>query len=295
MNRCGYISIIGKTNVGKSTLLNSIFDKKVSITSKTSQTTRSNIYAIKNINNSQAIFIDTPGIHSKTNKALNKILRKKPKEVLNDVDLILFIISGSKFDELDEETFKLVKDSAPKKVLLINKIDLLKNKTELFEFVNSFKEKEIFDSIIPISALKKDGIDIVKREIETLLPENDFFYSSEDFNFQSFEFEISEIIREKVIRYLGDELPYETAVKIEQFEDTKEILNVSALIIVSRSSQKKIVVGSNGEKIKQIGTAARKEIEAIMKKRARLDLWCKVKKNWLNDPVTLESLGIKNY
>ena len=294
MNRCGYISIIGKTNVGKSALLNSIFDKKVSITSKTSQTTRSNIYAIKNINNSQAIFIDTPGIHSKTNKALNKILRKKPKEVLNDVDLILFIISGSKFDELDEETFKLVKDSAPKKVLLINKIDLLKNKTELFEFVNSFKEKEIFDSIIPISALKKDGIDIVKREIETLLPENDFFYSSEDFNFQSFEFEISEIIREKVIRYLGDELPYETAVKIEQFEDTKEILNVSALIIVSRSSQKKIVVGSNGEKIKQIGTAARKEIEAIMKKRARLDLWCKVKKNWLNDPVTLESLGIKN-
>lgn len=294
MSRCGYISIIGKTNVGKSTLLNSIFDKKVSITSKTSQTTRSNIYAIKNINNSQAIFIDTPGIHSKTNKALNKILRKKPKEVLNDVDLILFIISGSKFDELDEETFKLVKDSAPKKVLLINKIDLLKNKTELFEFVNSFKEKEIFDSIIPISALKKDGIDIVKREIETLLPENDFFYSSEDFNFQSFEFEISEIIREKVIRYLGDELPYETAVKIEQFEDTKEILNVSALIIVSRSSQKKIVVGSNGEKIKQIGTAARKEIEAIMKKRARLDLWCKVKKNWLNDPVTLESLGIKN-
>ena len=294
MNRCGYISIIGKTNVGKSTLLNSIFDKKVSITSKTSQTTRSNIYAIKNINNSQAIFIDTPGIHSKTNKALNKILRKKPKEVLNDVDLILFIISGSKFDELDEETFKLVKDSAPKKVLLINKIDLLKNKTELFEFVNSFKEKEIFDSIIPISALKKDGIDIVKREIETLLPENDFFYSSEDFNFQSFEFEISEIIREKVIRYLGDELPYETAVKIEQFEDTKEILNVSALIIVSRSSQKKIVVGSNGEKIKQIGTAARKGIEAIMKKRARLDLWCKVKKNWLNDPVTLESLGIKN-
>ena len=148
MSRCGYISIIGKTNVGKSTLLNSIFDKKVSITSKTSQTTRSNIYAIKNINNSQAIFIDTPGIHSKTNKTLNKILRKKPKEVLNDVDLILFIISGSKFDELDEETFKLVKDSAPKKVLLINKIDLLKNKTELFEFVNSFKEKEIFDSII---------------------------------------------------------------------------------------------------------------------------------------------------
>ena len=294
MNRCGYISIIGKTNVGKSTLLNSIFDKKVSITSKTSQTTRSNIYAIKNINNSQAIFIDTPGIHSKTNKALNKILRRKPKEVLNDVDLILFIISGSKFDELDEETFRLVKDSAPKKVLLINKIDLLKNKTELFEFVNSFKEKEIFDSIIPISALKKDGIDIVKREIETLLPENDFFYSSEDFNFQSFEFEISEIIREKVIRYLGDELPYETAVKIEQFEDTKEMLNVSALIIVSRSSQKKIVVGSNCEKINQIGTAAQKEIEAIMRKLARLDLWCKVKKNWLNDPVTLESLGIKN-
>tara|TARA_B100000963_G_scaffold226232_1_gene197376 strand:+ start:2054 stop:2938 length:885 start_codon:yes stop_codon:yes gene_type:complete len=294
MNRCGYISIIGKTNVGKSTLLNSIFDKKVSITSKTSQTTRSNIYAIKNINNSQAIFIDTPGIHSKTNKALNKILRKKPKEVLNDVDLILFMISGSKFDVLDEETFRLVKDSTPKKVLLINKIDLLKNKSELFEFVNSFKEKEIFDSIIPISALKKDGIDIVKREIETLLPENDFFYSSEDFNFQSFEFEISEIIREKVIRYLGDELPYETAVKIEQFEDTKEMLNVSALIIVSRSSQKKIVVGSNGEKIKQIGTAARKEIEQKMKKRARLNLWCKVKKNWLNDPVTLESLGIKN-
>ena len=150
-----------------------------------------------------------------------------------------------------------------KKVLLINKIDLLKNKTELFEFVNSFKEKEIFDSIIPISALKKDGIDIVKREIETLLPENDFFYSSEDFNFQSFEFEISEIIREKVIRYLGDELPYETAVKIEQFEDTKEILNVSALIIVSRSSQKKLSLGLMVKRLSKLALQLEKKSKRL--------------------------------
>ncbi|MBK86697.1 MAG: GTPase Era [Flavobacteriaceae bacterium] len=294
MKRCGYVSIIGKTNVGKSTFLNSLSGKKVSITSKTSQTTRSNIYTIKNIKNTQAIFIDTPGIHSKTNKAMNKILRKKPREVVNDVDLILFMISGSKFDELDAETLNLIKKSNSKKILLINKIDLVKDKSELFEFVKHFEHKEIFDSIIPLSALKNDGIDIVEKEIESLLPENDFFYDSNNFNFQSFSFEISEIIREKVIRYLGDELPYETAVQIESMNEKDDEIDINALILVSRQSQKKIVIGSKGEKIKQIGTSARKEIKEILKKKVRLELWCKVKKNWLNDPVTLESLGIKN-
>ena len=204
------------------------------------------------------------------------------------------MISGSKFDELDAETLNLIKKSNSKKILLINKIDLVKDKSELFEFVKHFEHKEIFDSIIPLSALKNDGIDIVEKEIESLLPENDFFYDSNNFNFQSFSFEISEIIREKVIRYLGDELPYETAVQIESMNEKDDEIDINALILVSRQSQKKIVIGTKGEKIKQIGTSARKEIKEILKKKVRLELWCKVKKNWLNDPVTLESLGIKN-
>ena len=207
MKRCGYVTIIGKTNVGKSTFLNNFLDKKVSITSKKSQTTRSNIYAVKTTKNCQFIFIDTPGIHKKTEKTINKILRKKPNEVIHDVDVILFMVSGTKFDSVDKETLELVKSSNANKVLLINKIDLLENKNELFPFVEKTFLKEGFNSIIPISSKKNEGLDIVQTELEKLMPKNDFFYPKEGFDFQSQTFEITETIREKVIRLLGDELP----------------------------------------------------------------------------------------
>ena len=293
MTKCGYVTIIGKTNVGKSTFLNKFLDKKVSITANKSQTTRSNIYAIKSLKTTQIIFIDTPGIHKKSEKTINKVLRKKPAEVIHDVDVIIFMVSGTKFDEIDKESLKLVKESHAKKILVINKIDLVKNKQDLFSFVENTFIKDDFHSIVPISAKNNDGIDLVQQELEKALPNNEFFYSKE-IDFQSDTFEISEIIREKVIRLLGDELPYETAVVIELLKEKKDTFEIDANIFVSKQSQKSIVIGKNGEKIKSIGSAARVDLEKKLNKKVFLKLWCKVQKNWVNNPISLESFGIKS-
>jgi GTP-binding protein Era len=293
LTKCGYTTIIGKTNVGKSTFLNKFLDKKVSITADKSQTTRSNIYAIKTLEKTQIIFIDTPGIHKKSEKTLNKVLRKKPSEVIHDVDVVIFMVSGTKFDDVDKETLDLVYQSSAKKILVINKIDLVKNKKNLFAFVEETFKKDDFFAIIPISAKNNDGIDLVEEELEKALPENKFFYP-EEISFQSKNFEISEIVREKVIRLLGDELPYETAVVIEHLKDKKDAFEISANIYVSKQSQKSIVIGKNGGKIKSIGIAARADLEKKFGKKIILKLWCKVQKNWVNNPISLESFGIKS-
>ena len=293
MSKCGYVTIIGKTNVGKSTFLNKFLEKKVSITANKSQTTRSNIYAIKSLKTTQIIFIDTPGIHKKSEKTINKVLRKKPAEVIHDVDVIIFMVSGTKFDAIDKESLDLANESHAKKILVINKIDLVKNKKELFSFVEKTFNKDDFYTIIPISAKNNDGIDLVQQELEKALPENEFFYP-EEIDFQSNTFEISEIIREKVIRLLGDELPYETAVVIELLNEKKDVFEIDANIYVSKQSQKSIVIGKSGEKIKSIGTAARIDLERKLNKKVMLKLWCKVQKNWVNNPISLESFGIKS-
>ena len=293
MSKCGYVTIIGKTNVGKSTFLNKFLEKKVSITANKSQTTRSNIYAIKSFKTTQIIFIDTPGIHKKSEKTINKVLRKKPAEVIHDVDVIIFMVSGTKFDDIDKESLKLANESQAKKILVINKIDLVKNKKNLFSFVENTFNKDDFFSIVPISAKNNDGIDLVQLELEKALPDNEFFYPKE-IDFQSNVFEISEIIREKVIRLLGDELPYETAVAIELLNEKKDTFEIDANIYVSKQSQKSIVIGKNGDKIKSIGTAARVDLEKKLNKKVFLKLWCKVQKNWVNNPISLESFGIKS-
>ncbi len=293
MSKCGYVTIIGKTNVGKSTFLNKFLEKKVSITANKSQTTRSNIFAIKSLKTTQIIFIDTPGIHKKSEKTINKVLRKKPAEVIHDVDVIIFMVSGTKFDDIDKESLKLANESQAKKILVINKIDLVKNKKDLFSFVQNTFNTDDFYSIVPISAKNNDGIDLVQQELEKALPDNEFFYPKE-IDFQSNMFEISEIIREKVIRLLGDELPYETAVVIELLNEKKNKFEIDANIYVSKQSQKSIVIGKNGGKIKSIGTAARVDLEKKLKKKVFLKLWCKVQKNWVNNPISLESFGIKS-
>lgn len=294
MTKCGYVTIIGKTNVGKSTFLNNFLEEKVSITSSKSQTTRSNIFAVRSSKDLQTIFIDTPGIHKKNDKALNKILRKKPGEVIHDIDVIIFMVAGTKFDDIDQECFELMKTSDAKKILVINKIDLVKHKPDLYEFVTKNFGDFIFDAVIPMCAEKSEGIEIVEQELNNLMPENDFFYPDGEFNFQSETFEISEIIREKVIRLLGDELPYETAVALDTFDRNANEVSIGATIFVLKESQKKIVIGKDGSKIKAIGVSARKDLEKKLDSKVVLNLWCKVKKNWVNNPITLESLGIKN-
>ena len=203
------------------------------------------------------------------------------------------MISGTKFDAIDKESLDLANESHAKKILVINKIDLVKNKKELFSFVEKTFNKDDFYSIIPISAKNNDGIDLVQQELEKALPENEFFYP-EEIDFQSNTFEISEIIREKVIRLLGDELPYETAVVIELLNEKKDVFEIDANIYVSKQSQKSIVIGKSGDKIKSIGTAARIDLERKLNKKVMLKLWCKVQKNWVNNPISLESFGIKS-
>ena len=220
-------------------------------------------------------------------------MRKKPAEVIHDVDVIIFMVSGTKFDAIDKESLDLANESHAKKILVINKIDLVKNKKELFSFVEKTFNKDDFYSIIPISAKNNDGIDLVQQELEKALPENEFFYP-EEIDFQSNTFEISEIIREKVIRLLGDELPYETAVVIELLNEKKDVFEIDANIYVSKQSQKSIVIGKSGDKIKSIGTAARIDLERKFNKKVMLKLWCKVQKNWVNNPISLESFGIKS-
>jgi GTP-binding protein Era len=203
------------------------------------------------------------------------------------------MVSGTKFDDVDKETLDLVNQSSAKKLLVINKIDLVKNKKNLFTFVEETFNKDEFFAIVPISAKNNLGIDLVEQELENALPDNEFFYP-EEIDFQSKNFEISETVREKVIRLLGDELPYETAVVIEHSEDQENLLEISANIYVSKPSQKSIVIGKNGEKIKSIGIAARTDLEKKFGKKVVLKLWCKVQKNWVNNPISLESFGIKS-
>ena len=294
MKKCGFISIIGKTNVGKSTFLNNFIGKKISITSKTVQTTRSNIFAVETRGKNQMVFIDTPGVHGNINKTVNKYLRKKTLENLLDIDVIIFMISGSMFTQVDQKALNLIKESKAKKLFVMNKIDLVKNKGDLFKFVDDFEHKDVFEAFLPISAEKIDGFQAVEEEVIKALPNSDFLFPEEGYKFQTINFEITEIIREKVIRNLGDELPHETAVHVERVDHKKDILEIEAEIFVSKEGQKKIVIGSNGEKIKIIGTSARRELEQKFASKVFLKLWCRVKKNWIDNQNYLESLGIKN-
>ena len=294
MKRSGYIAIIGKTNVGKSTILNSLSGKKVTITSKKPQTTRSNIFSMITINDTQMVFIDTPGLHKQNKKRLNKELSKRPMEALENIDLVIAVVAGTKFDKTDKKAFEILENVNSKKILVINKIDLVKNKKDLFPFTEKLNEEMEFDAIVPVSATKNNGVEILLKEIKNYLPEGDFLFPDEGFKFQSKVFEISEIIREKVIRLLGDELPYESAVIIEEIDDQKDLVKLIGSIIVAKSSQKTIVIGKKGEKIKSISTAARKELENYFRKKVYLELWCKVQKNWTDNSKILDGLGIKN-
>lgn len=294
MKKSGYIAIIGKTNVGKSTMLNSLSGKKVTITSKKPQTTRSNIFSMITTNETQMIFIDTPGLHKQNKKRLNKELSKRPKEALENIDLVIAVVAGTKFDRTDKKAFEILENVNSNKILVINKIDLVKNKKDLFPFTEKLNKEMQFDAIVPVSATKNNGVEILLKEIKNHLPEGDFLFPDAGFNFQSRAFEISEIIREKVIRLLGDELPYESAVFIDEIEDQKDLVKLKGSIIVAKNSQKTIVIGKKGEKIKSIGTAARKELENYFVKKVYLELWCKVQKNWTDNSKILDGLGIKN-
>ena len=290
---CGYISIIGKPNVGKSTILNSILDKKVSITSRKSQTTRNNILGIKTENNKQMIFIDTPGMHIKSKRTMNKILNKSAQGIIEDSDIILFVIQRLSIDNEDEMILKKLQQTGQKIICVINKIDQVDNKNKFLPFIEKISSMHPFDEIILVSAKTKDGLDDLVSIIKNNLPENNHIYDN-NFKIENDQdsFMFSELIREKIIRKLGDELPHDTFVEIDLIEDKEDIVEIHATIYVSRKSQKQIVIGSGGEVLMQIGKQSRLEIEKNLNKKVFLKTWVKVKKNWNTDSGFIQSLGV---
>ena len=290
---CGYVSIIGKPNVGKSTIINTILEKKISITSRKSQTTRNNILGVKTTKNKQIIFIDTPGLHIKSEKTMNRLLNKSAQGIIEDSDIVLFIIQRLTLDKQDKLIIEKLKETNPKTICVINKVDQVDDKNKLLPFIQNLSGEYNFEEILMTSAKNNNGIEYLINTIEKHLPENKHIY---DENFKINEnddrFMFSELIREKIIRKLGDELPHDTFVEIDLVKDKKEITEIHAVIYVNRKSQKQIVIGSGGEILKNIGKQSRLEIEKYLNKKVFLKTWVKVKKNWNTDSGFIQSLGV---
>ena len=290
---CGYISIIGKPNVGKSTILNHILGKKISITSRKAQTTRNNILGIKTLKNKQMIFADTPGMHIKSPKVMNKVLNRSAQSLIDDSDLILFVVQRLTLDEQDLSVLEKLKEADAKVICVVNKIDQIEDKNKLLPLISRLADKYNFLDIIPISAINNDGINNLEELIQKYLPENDHIYGEEEIQSNHKDlFMVSELIREKIIRMLGDELPHDTFVQVELMEDEDLILKIHAAIYVVRESQKQIVIGKGGATLKKIGQQARLELEDYFNKKVFLKTWVKVKKNWNTDSDYIQSLGV---
>lgn len=290
--RSGYVSIIGRPNVGKSTLLNSILGEKIAIVTPKPQTTRNRIIGVKTIPDAQIIFIDTPGIHRPRHK-LGETMIKTAMEALNEVDVVLFMVEPHVSKKEDAAAIDLLKKLRSPVMLLINKIDTIK-KNELLPIIDHFKNLYQFNEIIPISAIKQDGISLLLKRICDYLPIGPMYYPDDLITDQLERFMVSEIIREKIMDSTEEELPYSVAVDVNKWHERDDkLISISCNIYVEREGQKAIIIGKRGEKLKSIGSTARADIEKLLNTRVFLELWVKVKKNWRNDNQLLRELGYR--
>ncbi|MFV9925028.1 MAG: GTPase Era [Francisella endosymbiont of Hyalomma scupense] len=293
MKKCGYISIIGRPNVGKSTLLNNILKYKVSITSRKPQTTRHQITGIKTVGDTQFIYVDTPGIHIKEPKAINKFMNKAATTMVKDVDVILFVVEMGKWTELEDNIVEKLKYSQILIFLVVNKVDKKKS-LEAAMFIEFVKEKLSFYDVIYVSAKQGHNINELESRIEKLLPESEYFFYEEDqITDRSIKFMVAEIIREKIMRTIGSEVPYQITVEIDRYkvDEEKNIVDIYTSILVERESQKGIVIGAKGTKLKKIGTDSRMDIERLVGMQVNLKTHVKVKSGWSDDDRALKSLG----
>lgn len=288
---CGYVALIGRPNVGKSTLMNHLLGQKLSITSRKPQTTRHRILGIKTTVAGQAIFVDTPGMHQDEKKVLNRYLNKTADTTLLGVNLILWLLDGLYWHNYDDNIFKKLEYAGLPVILVINKLDKIKEKQAMMAFFAEAQKKFPFQHIIPVSALKHTNLDLLEYEIMHLLPEAPAIYPDDQITDRSERFFAAEIVREKLTRRLGDELPYAMTVEIERYEEFPELCKIYATIWIERSSQKSIVIGAQGEMLKKIGTEARIDIEKLIGQKVYLQLWVKVKKGWSDSERALQSLG----
>jgi GTP-binding protein Era len=289
--RCGTIAIVGQPNVGKSTLLNYFLGTKLSITSRKAQTTRYQLLGIHSTPETQYIFVDTPGYQLKHLNTLNKNLNKTVKQALQEVDVVLFLIEPRKMTEVDEKILQMIPKETPI-ILVINKVDCLKDKTKLLELIQVFKEDDRYKEIIPTSVKKKSNLKQLLESAREFLPEQEFIYKEDQITDKNERFLAAEIIREKIFRLTGQELPYSVAVEIEKFEHEGNVRRIFAAIIVERDSHKPMIIGNKGIRLKDISTKARIDMEKLFGGKVWLETWVKVQKGWSDDLRALKSLGL---
>lgn len=291
---CGHVAVVGRPNAGKSTLLNAILEKKLVSTSKKAQTTRHNILGIKTKDNVQAIYVDTPGYRDVTPGALHRYLNRSAVHAAYDVDLLLWIVDATRFTRDDEAVLAMIKKVDRPTILVLNKIDEIKAKYDLLPIIQKMQALYSFLEIVPISALNNVNIEDLEKTVAKYLPEHEFFYQDGQLTDRSESFLYAEMVREKIMRFLGEEVPYSIAVEIEQIVHEEKLIRVAALLWVEREGQKAIVIGDKGEKLKRIGTEARIEMEQFTKKKVFLQLWVKVKEGWTESEEMLQSFGYES-
>lgn len=294
IHHCGYVAIVGRPNVGKSTLLNYILGQKISITANRPQTTRHRILGVKSSDDNQVVYVDTPGLHLGGKKAINRYMNRTASGSIMDVDAIIFIVDRTIWTEEDEHVLEKLKQSTVPIFLAINKVDGVKEKDVLLPHLTILSEKHNFYQMIPMSAKLGDGVHQLETEIEKILPVSGPFFPKDQVTDRSERFMASEFVREKLVRSLTQELPYSTTVEIEKFSMEEGIRHIHAVIWVERDGQKGIIIGKKGQQLKRIGELARKDMERAFDGKVFLQLWVKVRSGWADDERALRSLGYQD-
>jgi GTP-binding protein Era len=294
MHRCGFVAVVGRPNVGKSTLVNAILGSKVSIVTAKPQTTRHRILAVHTTAESQIIFVDTPGLHRNATKAMNRMMNRTAANALADADLILFVSEATRWTEEDEDVLLRLKSCSSPVIALLNKVDKVHPKEQLFVALSTMSERFDFAEIMPISAKKQQNLDALLAAIPPFLPESPLLFPPEMQTDRSPEFHAAETIREKLTLLLRQEIPYGLTVQIERYESDAKGFSINAIVWVERQTQKGIVVGKGGHILKQVGQAARVELKKKLQQPVHLELWVKVKDNWADNEKDLQNLGYES-
>ena len=292
--RCGLVALVGRPNVGKSTLLNFLLEQKLSITSRKPQTTRQQVLGVKTVGGDQMIFVDTPGLHRNEPKAINKAMNRSATSAMSDVDLVLFLIDRGKWTEEDSWVLDKIESAKTPVALVINKVDLLDDPNTLLPELEALQSRANFAGVFPVSALRQKNLDVLESFVREQLPQGYHLFPEGQITNRTERFLAAELIREKIIRQLGDELPHTSAVEIESFQnDERGVLHITAIIFVERDGQKRIVIGTGGSRLRSIGTEARRDMEKAFDQKVMLKLWVKVKSGWSDDIRALRSLGLE--
>lgn len=288
---CGYIALVGRPNVGKSTLLNRVLGQKLSITSRKPQTTRHSILGVQTSGDYQFVYVDTPGIHQGSKKAINRLMNKTANAVLRDVDIIVFVVEGTDWGEEDEYVLRLIKRTTTPCVLVVNKVDKIADKSQLLPWLAALSQHYDFAALIPLSAKTGTQVDQLEKQLEAYLPQGPHLFAEDQFTDRPIRFLCAELLREKIFRLCGQELPYSTTVTIESYQEEDKLVHIHALILVDKDNHKRMIIGDKGKKLKEMASSARLDMEKLLNKKVFLQCWCKVKTGWADNERLLRQLG----